>query len=278
MRPTPTCSESIFKRGIAAWLLAFTLGLAPGVQADEQALEVIPLQHRPAAEMLPLLQPFVAKDGVIKAADDKLIVRTNPANLAELRKLAAELDRPLRRLLITVKQISGDMARDRGAAVEGRIGEHSRAEAKVWQTEKRDDADRTQQVRVVEGAQAFIDVGRRIPISDFAVEQSRSGTRIEQQTRYAGATTGFYASPRVNGDRVTIDISPYQTTTEGSATPPTFNVQSLHTTVTGKLGEWIEIGASTSSTDDKDTGVITYSTSQRGEQDRHILLRVTVEP
>jgi len=276
VRRIPTCSESIFRRGLAVWLLIFAF--ASAVRADDSTLEVIPLQHRLASEILPLLQPFVAKDGVIKAADDKLIVRTSPANLAELRKLVIQLDQPLRRLLITVKQVSGDTARDSGAAVSGSIGEHSHAEAKVWQTEKRDNADRVQQVQVMEGGQAFIDVGRQIPISDFIVEQSRGGMRIEQQTRYAGATTGFYATPRLNGDTVTIDISPYQTTAEGVAKPPSFNVQSLHTTVTGKLGKWIQLGARSTRVEDEDSGVITYSTSQRGEQDRRILLRVTVAP
>jgi hypothetical protein len=285
VRPIPTCNGFICKYGVLVWLLAILLVLAPGARAEELVLEVIPLQHRTAAEMLSLLQPFIIKEGVIKAADNKLIVRTSPANLADLRKLIAELDKPLRRLMITVKQLSGDTARDSGAAVEGQIGEQSHIDARVWKTDKRDDADRAQQVQVVEGGEAFIDVGRQIPISDFTVERSRADTRVEQQTRYVGATTGFYARPRIDGDTVTIEISPYQTTMEGSGsatvrtfTAPTFNVQSLHTTISGKLGEWIELGASTTSTDEKDSGVITYSTSQRGEQDRRILLRVTVMP
>ena len=278
MRPIPICNGFICKHGTLVRLLAILLILMPVAQAEELTLEIIPLHHRGATELLPLIQPFVAKDGIIEAADDKLIVRTSPANLADLRTLVTELDRPLRRLLITVKQLSGDTARDSGASVQGNIGERSHVDARVWQTEKRDDANRVQQVQVVEGGQAFIDVGRQIPISDFIVEKSRSDIRVDQQTRYVGATTGFYASPRINGDTVSIDISPYQTTTQGSASPPTFNVQSLHTTISGKLGEWIELGASTTDTDGTGSSEIEYSTSQRGEQDRRLLLRVTVVP
>ncbi len=280
MRPISICSGYISRTDLAAWLLAlaFAFVFTPAVQADEPVVEVIPLQHRSAVEMLPLLQPFIAKNGIIKAAADKLIIRTSPGNLTELRTLIAQLDRPVRRLLITVKQLSGDTARDSGAALADRIGEDPQAGARVWQTDKRDDADRVQQVQVMEGAQAFIDVGRRIPIADFALEQGRTGTRVEQQTRYIGATTGFYAIPRVNGDTVTIEINPYQTTAESSATPPTFTTQSLHTTVTGKLGEWLEIGASTAHADERDSGALVYSTSQRGEHDRRILLRVTAMP
>jgi hypothetical protein len=46
--------------------------------------------------------------------------------------------------------------------------------------------------------------------------------------------------------------------------------------VSGKLGEWITVGASTAQ--ESLPGVNEYSTSQRGEQDRRILLRVTVTP
>lgn len=268
MRPIPTCSAFI-SRGAIAWLPALALLCALTAHANEPGLEVITLQHRAAADLLPLLQPFVAADGVIKGTDDKLIVRTNATNLAELRKLIAELDRPLRRLMIEIKQLSGDSAREDAAA----MNNHG---AKVWRTEKRDDADRLQQVQVIEGAQAFIDVGRQIPISDFAVTLDRNGTRIEQDTRYVGTTTGFYARPHLSGDTVTLDVSPYQTTTEGSGPQPTFNVQSLRTTITGKLGEWIALGASTRETERHDRDAITYSTSQRGEQDRRIVLRVTV--
>lgn len=248
--------------------------------ADDFVLEVIPLQHRSAAELLPLVQDFVAKDGMIKAADAKLIIRTHPANLKELRALISKLDVPLRRLSITVKQLSGEAARQAGASVASRAtanGEPSHT-VRVWQTETRDNADRVQQVQVTEGAEAFIDVGRQIPISDFAVTQSQSGTLMEQKTRYVGATTGFYVRPHLNGDTVSVDITPHQTTQSGVATPPEFDTQALHTTVSGKLGEWITIGASSMNRDQTTDEEIVYSTGQRGEQDRRIMLRVTVMP
>jgi type II secretory pathway component GspD/PulD (secretin) len=250
------------------------------VSADDFALEVIPLHHRSAAELLPMVQDFIAKNGVIKAADDKLIIRTHPANLSELRKLITKLDVPLRSLLITVKQLSGESARQDEASTESRTGDNDAPvhNTRVWRTDTRDGADRTQQLQVTEGAEAFIDVGRQIPISDFALSQSRSGTLMEQKTRYVGATTGFYVRPHLNGDTVSVEITPYQTTQSGVTTPPKFITQALHSTVTGKLGEWITIGASSTSIDENKHKVIEYSTSQRGEQDRRILLRVTIAP
>jgi len=271
--PTRTCGGSISKY-IAVILLALSVYTAASLAAaNEFVLEVVPLHHRGAAEVLPMLQDFVAKDGTIKAADDKLIIRTDPANLDELRDLIAKLDVPLRRLVITVKQLSGESAR---------LAENSTAnptpndhDARMWRTESREDADRIQQVQVQENKEVFIDVGREIPIVDFAISQSQFGTVMEQNTRYVGTTTGFYARPHLDGDTVSVDIIPYQTTQKGIATPPEFRTQTLHTTVSGKLGEWITVGVSTST--ERDPGMIEYSTAQRDEQDRRILMRVTVE-
>ena len=280
MRPTPTCDGFISRYLSVILLLIAGLSVAPSVSADDFALEVIPLHHRSAAELLPIVQDFIAKNGVIKAADDKLIIRTHPANLSELRKLITKLDVPLRSLLITVKQLSGESARQDEASTESRTGDNDAPvhNTRVWRTDTRDGADRTQQLQVTEGAEAFIDVGRQIPISDFALSQSRSGTLMEQKTRYVGATTGFYVRPHLNGDTVSVEITPYQTTQSGVTTPPKFITQALHSTVTGKLGEWITIGASSTSIDENNQNVIEYSTSQRGEQDRRILLRVTIAP
>lgn len=280
MHQTPTCGGFISRYLSVILLLIAGLSVTPSVSADDFALEVIPLHHRSAAELLPMVQDFIVKNGVIKAADDKLIIRTHPANLSELRKLITKLDVPLRSLLITVKQLSGESARQDEASTESRTGDNDAPvhNTRVWRTDTRDGADRTQQLQVTEGAEAFIDVGRQIPISDFALSQSRSGTLMEQKTRYVGATTGFYVRPHLNGDTVSVEITPYQTTQSGVTTPPKFITQALHSTVTGKLGEWITIGASSTSIDENKHKVIEYSTSQRGEQDRRILLRVTIAP
>ena len=267
MTPIPTCNASTCRRAIRC-LAALAMLWVLSARADEAVLDVIPLKHRTTAELLPVLQPFIAKDGVIKADHDRLIVRTGAANLAELRKLIAELDRPLRRLLIEVKQLSGDRARRGSAATDT---------TDVWRTEERGDADHLQQVEVTEGSEALIEVGRQIPLSDFMLEQGRAGTQIGLDTRYTRTTAGFYAQPRLNGDTVTIDISPNETTAApGGGNPPALDLQSFHTTVTGRLGEWIGLAASSTDTAESDNNVITYATSPHGEQDRRILLRVTV--
>jgi len=266
MRPNRTHREWL-TRTIAARLTLICALLIPAfAYANDLVLEVIPLHHRSAAEIAAVIRDFLSKDGTIRAADAKLLVRTHPENLKELRELVAKLDVPLRRLLITVKQLSGERARQAEVVDERRI----------WHTEAADDANRIQQVQVLENNEAFIDVGREIPISDFAVAQSQSGTIMEQKTRFIGATTGFSVRPRLDGDTVSVDITAAQKVQTGVASPPGFGTQAVHTTVSGKLGEWITVGAST--VRERPQGVIEYSTSKQDDPDRRTLLRVTVTP
>lgn len=280
MHPTSILSGFISRYIAVILIAASALFIIPKGWADDFVVDVITLHHRTTAELLPVLQDFVAKDGVIKAADDKLIIRTHPANLTELRALIAKLDTPQRMLLITVKQLSGEAAHQAGAIMKSQSTANDQATHSVQalQTDTSDHADREQQVRVLDGGEAFIDMGREIPISDFARAQSHSGVLMKQETRYVGATTGFYVHPHLTGDTVSIDITPFHTTQSGIATPPEFNTQALHLTVSGKLGEWLTIGSSSVDTDDKDKKIIEYSTSRRDAKDRRILLRATELP
>src|SRR3569623_1631588 len=254
-------------------LLALTASV--GMAAD-WPLTIIPLQHRPAADLLPQIEAFVAAGGVVKAADHQLIIRTRPNNLAELRDLIRQLDRPLRRLLLTVRQVSGERALDDEVALSSAPGENP--VVRVWRTDTRSELDRELHVQVIEGEQAFIDVGKLIPVTDYTAAQSRQGGAVRQEKRYAAASAGFYARPRLNGDTITVDIAPYQTAAASGAAPqPVFSTQVLQSTMAGKLGAWLDIGGSRSAAFADDGAVITRST-QRSSANRRIVIKVTEPP
>src|SRR3569623_3764329 len=260
-------------------LLCAMLALTATVgMAADWPLTIISLQHRPAADLLPQIEAFVAAGGVVKAADHQLIIRTRPDNLAELRDLIRQLDRPLRRLLITERQVSGERALDDGAPLSSAPSAGEKPIVRVWRTETRSELDHEQHEQVIEGEQAFIDVGKLIPITDYTAAQSRQGGAVQQETRYAAASAGNYARPRLNGDTVTVDIAPYQTAaTTGAAPQPVFSTQVLQSTVAGMLGAWQDIGGSRSAAFADDDAVITRST-QRSSANRRIVIKVTEPP
>jgi type II secretory pathway component GspD/PulD (secretin) len=236
--------------------------------AQETVLEVIPLRHRTAAELIPIIQPMLAREGSVSGFQGQLVVRTTPANLEEVKRILASLDTAPRQFVITVRQ-DADVDRSRSAAeVSGSVGgdrgrvtvpgtSDSRGGSVVLR--EGDDSVRlqvlegsgsqsdrnTQSVRVMEGREAFVRVGQSVPVRERQVQRSVVGGRVVEQVvetaQYRDAATGFYVLPRVTGDRVTLGISSQRETLSKQAHGGV-NVQSIVTTISGRLGEWMEIG------------------------------------
>ncbi|MGH8662305.1 MAG: secretin N-terminal domain-containing protein [Burkholderiales bacterium] len=250
-----------------AGLLLVVVG-ATGARAQQTVLEVIPLRYRTAPEVIQILQPMLAREGSLSGFQGQLVVRTTPANLEEIKRILASLDTPPRQLVITVRQ-DADAGRSASTAeVSGSVGgEHGRVtvpgtrDARGGNAVLREGDDsvrlhvlegsgsrgerHTQSVRVMEGREAFLRIGESMPVRERQVQRSVVGGRVVEQvvetTQYRDAAGGIYVLPRVSGDRVTLDISAQRESLSRPAQGGA-NVQSLVTTVSGRLGEWIEIG------------------------------------
>lgn len=89
-------------------------------------------------------------------------------------------------------------------------------------------------------------------------------------------TTGFSVLPRVSGDNVTLEISPQRAVLDqrdGGA----INIQRIHTTVSGKLGEWIDIGGAVREQRSVDSDILSSPRDLRDEQ-RRVLIKVEEIP
>ncbi len=236
--------------------------------AQSTVLEVIPLRYRMAEEVIPIIQPMLAREGSVSGFQGQLIVRTTPANLEEIKRILASLDTAPRQLVITVRQES-EVDRSRSSAeLSGSVGgDHGRVtipgsgDTRGGNVVLRDGDDRLrvnvldgssserdrseQTVRVMEGREAFVSVGQSVPVRERQVQRTVVGGRVVEQVvegaQYRDVASGFYVLPRVSGDRVTLDVSSQR---ESLSRRPagTVNVQSLVTTLSGRLGEWMEIG------------------------------------
>ena len=247
--------------------------LAPLIAlAQNTTLEVITLKYRTAEQMMPVLKPLLDKSGTLSGMQNQLIVRTTPANLAELKLVLAKLDAVPRRLVITVRH-DAMLDRDRDRArieVSGRI-DNTRSL----------DADRnTQSVQVLEGNSAFIRTGQSVPVPQrHAVRTIVNGQvvdRINTAIEYRDVLTGFHVLPRLAGDRVTLEINPQRDTfasPEQNLPRGSVNVQQAATTVSGRLGEWIELGGVVQGVSNQQS-VILGSTRETSSDNRRILLKV----
>ncbi len=96
------------KPPIRKFLLAVLTGVlwittTPLTHAAETALHIIPLKHRLAEEVTPIVRPLLASGESVNGMDSRLIVRAAPPTLVQIERLLAEIDRPRRNLRISVR-------------------------------------------------------------------------------------------------------------------------------------------------------------------------------
>lgn len=244
----------------------------PGTAAAQE-LQVIELRHRLADEVIPTLQPLLEPGGVVTGMDGMLFVRTSPGNLEQIRQAVALLDRKPRQLLISVGQ--GTVATERETAVRGtatvgsgdvQIGVNRPPDSdagvsvQAHQVTQRADLRNVSSVRTLEGAETFISIGQSAPITTTQVSQGWGGPNVVQTTEYRDASTGFYATARLNGEQVTLEIAPRQQRISGSAPNRRVETAGITTQLGGRLGEWMPVGGSSAASDDDTSGLLNRGT------------------
>ncbi|NNE36960.1 MAG: hypothetical protein HKN08_01545, partial [Gammaproteobacteria bacterium] len=127
-------------------------------------------------------------------------------------------------------------------------------------------------VQTLDGQPAFIQSGLSVPVQNQQAFINQNGVIVQNTVEYVDATSGFYVLPRVNGDTVNVMVTPNETRVRGSITP-TFVVQNAQTTVSGRLGEWIEIAGLNTASGDNNQGMLSGNQSKQTDS-RTILIKV----
>ncbi len=289
-------------RKFLIWFLAFLwLGAAgvPAALAQSTVVEVIPLKYRTAEQVIPVIQPMVGPEGSVSGFQGQLILRATPAGIEEIRRVLAAIDTAPRRLSITVRQdaygdasrreaeVSGNVGNDRVRVIVPSSGDVSggnvvirpgddRLRARVIDSARSGAERNTQTIQVLEGNSAFIRVGESRPVPTRQVRRTVVGGQVVEQVvdsvEYRDASTGVYVRPRVTGDRVTVDVSPHRESFTGQS-PGAVSVQRMVTTVSGRLGEWIELGGVDQASSSQGSALL-GSTSRSAADRRQVLIKV----
>ena len=98
------------------------------------------------------------------------------------------------------------------------------------------------------------------------------GAMVTDSVVYQDVSRGFYAVPRLNGERVTLELS-QQSDSVAAQGRGNINTQRLSTTLSGRLGEWIEVGGTGRQGSAYQSGTLSLSTSDVRES-RSIWLMV----
>jgi type II secretory pathway component GspD/PulD (secretin) len=240
--------------------------LVSAVRAD--TFSTLQLQNRPAEEVIPIIKPMLGADDAITGEGFKIFLRSSPETLALVRNMIDVLDTPAKILQVSVFQgserelgelavdariqiESGDASVDIGSGAAGNDDPggsitysttNGSASINGVRTQKSLRDNPIHQVRVTEGTEAYIETGERIP---YFYGAARIGPgAVAGGVEYKNATTGFYVLPRVRGNSVVLDISPYKSLPSNTGRD---NVDTLSagTTITGRVGQWLLVGGIT---------------------------------
>lgn len=267
-------------------LLISCLGTARG------ATEVITLNHRLAEELLPIAETVLGQQGRATPYGNQLIVNAPTAVIDELRHTLAQLDRPARQLLISVDTLENRSRQEQGYRVDGSIsvggvdieanrGEiQGRDKVRIINSQTHQDDSGIQQVQTTEGYPALIQMGQQVPLRSQGVD---AHGRPYHSTHYRTVSQGFYATATLVGDRVQIELSSQrdrlnqkytQQSGRSNRNNPVIEVQSTETRISGRLGEWIAVGAIDQHNNAQRTGFLDQYQTQGNEQ---LSLRIKVE-
>jgi len=252
--------------------LLLLLFVAPAALA-QGALEVIPLRHRTVDQVLPVLRPLLEPGGAMSGQSNQLIVRTSARNLADIRAALDAIDIPARRLVISVRFDSVGEATRGGLEAGGTISSRgSRIEMRVEDTRALREDRVDQRVQVLEGGRAVISTGESRPLRQQQVIRSPAGTVISDSTVVQETATGFEVVPRLSGATVFLEIAPQRQSfaTGGSGA---IQAERSASTLSGRLGEWIELSGTGRSGASGERGVLS-ARELRTTESRRIWVKV----
>ena len=256
----PTAGHSRITQTL--WMLC-VLAVSLVSSARAQSLEVIDLHFRTAQDVIPVLQPLLGPGEALTGSDYKLFVRASPTTMKQLRSVLEQLDRKPRQLLVSVRRGSQGSVERKAAAANVELGTRG-AQGSVIATD--DSASRDQgnvaSVQVIEGNSALISTGQSVPLITTVAGGVGRRTWAASSTSYRDLTSGFMVTPRVSGDRVTLDIE-QQNQQPGANS--SIQTQSLSTQIQGALNEWISLGGVNETSNSQRSGILNRQYSTRSD-------------
>jgi len=254
------------------------------------SLTTIQLMNRPAEDVIPIIQPMLGTGDVITGQGFKIFLRASAQTVEDVEAIIAALDIAAKVLRISVFQ--GSKQDLEALQISGRIQiENDNASISVGTRE--DDAAGSidinsgsasggvsandtrlsrqsgpiHHVRVTEGTEGFIQTGQQIPyFTGTGWYRPASGT-----VEYKDVTTGFYVLPRISGQNVILQVSPFKNSLR-AARDGSINTQQANTRINGPIGVWLEIGGASEQFDYSQSGIASRS-STKGSSDESIWIR-----
>lgn len=203
-------------------------------------LQTFELQHADPEQITQIVKQHLSSDSSVNFYQNTLIVNATSLELEKIRSLLRLLDAKGQSLWISLRIGKDNHGSSRAAEVDippvmiNKNGIHTqtRTQVSVSQRSYSTQSNQRQGVRATEGHAAYIATGVSVPIQQV-FSDGRQGVSLHE------VNSGFYATARVNGDTVTIELSQRDDQYQNRQ----FKTQHLQSRVSGALGVWIPVGS-----------------------------------
>lgn len=212
----------MFLKKIQQWAACGLLLWLPAVHADT---EVLTLQHRMPQELIPILTPFLDKEGVIKSFNNQLVIQTSTENLVSLKKLVQDLDKPVQKLMLSVSQSKEAPSEQFSVDAKGKVifGQDNftlSSQISTSRSTSREEDQSLNHIQVVSGSPAMITSGKTVALltNRGAIQDKGSASlnqlQQDQSQKYtlptdnAGTTIQNTGTTSTNQNHLTITNNP----------------------------------------------------------------------
>lgn len=247
-------------------------------------LKIIPLKHRFAQDLVPVIQPLVGSAGSVSGFNEQLIINAEPSAIAEIETVIRNLDVERRNWRMTVSHAGSGTRAETRNGVSGEIGKDIRVSMPDRHGRTRrgvnvelNDRSRTWsesgniELQILDGESGFIRVGQEIPYTATWIELTRRHARLIQEVQWRDVSTGFAVRPRQLGNQVDIEIVPRISALNGQGS---IDFTELSTHIRADPGEWVDLGATLSARDEVSRAILQEG---NGSQQSSTQLRIRVD-
>lgn len=273
-------------------ILLFLFYLSPGFLQlawgdTAMRMETFNLRNRPAADLVPLVKPFLHPEGAITGQGYKLFIKSTGSNLRQISPIIADLDVALKRLRISVSTDAGTFDEQETLQVHAHAeaaqssdspgvqkiiinkGSQHKITTRVYSTAERTQQPAAQHVQLLEGQWASINTGYAVPVAD---RRLNSDGTVTETIRYRNVSSGFKVRAHVKGNKVYLILRPKhnELSQQGGGNILTQNIE---TSLTVTLDQWNEIGG-TRQLQKKSEQSHSYNTRRKQETERRMFIKV----
>ena len=246
--------------------------------------KIITLQHRFAEEILPVIRPLVGNDGTATAMQNNLIIRTSPANMAEIEQIVSTLDTARQNLKITINRNKSLSASGSSAEISSRkrignvaieTGSNRRiirdgVALNIENQQSKKNLSNTQFIQVIDGEKAFISVGQSIPYTQEWINLAQRYVSAQRTTEFVTIDTGFAVRPKTIGNQVELEVTPRFSQMNQNGM---IDFETLTTTIRANRGEWVDLAAIMQQKDDVSHAILSWQTNYQSSNSQ-LLIKV----